>query len=82
MSLVGPRPCLPYEYEIYQDWQKKRTIARPGITGLWQVTGRSEVLFEDMILLDFYYIYNHSLLLDFNILFETIFVVLGKKGAY
>jgi len=82
MSLVGPRPCLPYEYEIYKDWQKKRTIARPGITGLWQVTGRSEVAFEDMILLDLYYIYNRSLLLDFNILFETVFVVLGKKGAY
>ena len=82
MSLVGPRPCLPYEYDIYQDWHKKRTAARPGITGLWQVTGRSEVLFEDMILLDLYYIYNNSLMLDLQILFETIFVVLGKKGAF
>ncbi len=82
MSLVGPRPCLPYEYEIYQDWHKKRTAVRPGITGLWQVTGRSEVLFEDMILLDLYYIYNNSLMLDLQILFETVFVVLGKKGAY
>ena len=82
MSLVGPRPCLPYEYDIYQDWHKKRTAVRPGITGLWQVTGRSEVLFEDMILLDLYYIYNNSLMLDLQILFETIFVVLGKKGAY
>ena len=82
MSLVGPRPCLPYEYDIYQDWHKKRTAVRPGITGLWQVTGRSEVLFEDMILLDLYYIYNSSVLLDFQILFETVFVVLGKKGAY
>jgi exopolysaccharide biosynthesis polyprenyl glycosylphosphotransferase len=82
MSLVGPRPCLPYEYDIYQDWHKKRTAVRPGITGLWQVTGRSEVLFEDMILLDLYYIYNGSQILDLQILFETIFVVLGKKGAY
>lgn len=82
MSLVGPRPCLPYEYEIYKDWHKKRTSVRPGITGLWQVTGRSEVLFEDMILLDLYYIYNRSLLLDFNIIYETVFVVLEKKGAY
>jgi len=82
MSLVGPRPCLPYEYDIYQDWHKKRTAVRPGITGLWQVTGRSEVLFEDMILLDLYYIYNNSLMLDLQILFETVFVVLGKKGAY
>ena len=82
MSLVGPRPCLPYEYDIYQDWHKKRTVIRPGITGLWQVTGRSEVLFEDMILLDLYYIYNSSLVLDLQILVETVFVVLGKKGAF
>jgi len=82
MSLVGPRPCLPYEYDIYQDWHKKRTAVRPGITGLWQVTGRSEVLFEDMILLDLYYIYNSSIILDLQILFETAFVVLGKKGAF
>jgi len=82
MSLVGPRPCLPYEYEIYKDWHKKRTAVRPGITGLWQVVGRSEVGFEDMILLDLYYIYNRSLELDLSILFETIFVVLKKKGAH
>jgi lipopolysaccharide/colanic/teichoic acid biosynthesis glycosyltransferase len=82
MSLVGPRPCLPYEYEIYKDWHKKRTAVRPGITGLWQVLGRSEVSFEDMILLDLYYIYNRSLDLDLGILFETIFVVLKKKGAH
>ncbi|MCK5591153.1 MAG: sugar transferase, partial [Candidatus Pacebacteria bacterium] len=77
-----PRPCLPYEFEIYQDWHKKRTSVHSGITGLWQIAGRSEVAFEDMILLDLYYVYNRSLVLDFNILFETIFVVLGKKGAY
>ncbi len=82
MSLVGPRPCLPYEYEIYKDWHKKRTSVRPGITGLWQVTGRSEVSFEDMILLDLYYIYNRSFVIDLNILCETVFVVAGKKGAY
>ncbi len=82
MSLVGPRPCLPYEYEIYKDWHKKRTSIRPGITGLWQVTGRSEVSFEDMILLDLYYIYNRSLVMDLSTLYETIFVVLNKRGAY
>ena len=82
MSLVGPRPCLPYEFEMYQDWCKKRTAVQAGITGLWQIAGRSEVSFEDMILLDLYYIYNRSISLDFSILFETIFVVLGKKGAY
>lgn len=82
MSLVGPRPCLPYEYAIYKDWHKKRSSVRPGITGLWQVTGRSEVSFEEMILLDLYYIYNRSLVMDLTILYETIFVVFGKKGAY
>ncbi|MGB2929035.1 MAG: exopolysaccharide biosynthesis polyprenyl glycosylphosphotransferase, partial [Desulfobacterales bacterium] len=82
MSLVGPRPCLPYEYEIYKDWHKKRMSVRPGITGLWQVAGRSSVVFEDMILLDLYYIYNRGLSLDFSILYETIFAVLGKRGAH
>lgn len=82
MSLVGPRPCLPYEYDVYQDWYKKRTLVRPGITGLWQVAGRSAVAFEDMILLDLYYIFNHNIAMDFNILYETVFVVLGRKGAY
>ena len=82
MSLVGPRPCLPYEYEVYKDWHKKRTSVRPGITGLWQVTGRSEVSFEDMILLDLYYIYNRSFVIDLSIICETVFVVFGKKGAY
>ena len=82
MSLVGPRPCLPYEYEVYDEWHKKRTSVRPGISGLWQVTGRSEVSFEDMILLDLYYIYNRSLALDLSILFETIFVIFNKRGAY
>jgi lipopolysaccharide/colanic/teichoic acid biosynthesis glycosyltransferase len=82
MSLVGPRPCLPYEHEVYKEWHQKRTAVRPGITGIWQVVGRSEVSFEDMILLDLYYIYNRSVHLDLTILFETIFVVLRKKGAH
>ena len=82
MSLVGPRPCLPFEFELYQEWYKRRVSVRAGISGLWQVTGRSEVAIEDMVLLDLYYIYNRNLTMDSNILFETIFVVLGKKGAY
>lgn len=82
MSLVGPRPCLPYEWKIYKEWHKKRTCVRPGITGLWQVSGRSDVAFEDMILLDLYYIYNRGVMMDFGILYETIFAVLAKKGAY
>ena len=82
MSLVGPRPCLPYEYEVYKDWHKKRLSIRPGITGVWQVTGRSAVSFEDMVLLDLYYIYNRNIFMDLNILYETIFAVLEKRGAY
>lgn len=82
MSLVGPRPCLPYEYDIYKDWHKRRSSVRPGITGLWQVAGRSAVAFEDMILLDLYYIYNRSLVMDLLILWETLFVVLKRQGAY
>jgi len=82
MSLVGPRPCLPYEFEIYKDWHKKRLSIRPGISGLWQITGRSAVTFEDMVILDLYYIYNRSVLMDMNILYETIFAVLEKRGAY
>ena len=82
MSLVGPRPCLPYEYEVYKDWHKKRLYIRPGISGLWQVAGRSAVTFEDMVLLDLYYIYNRSLVFDLMILHETFFAVLQKRGAY
>ena len=82
MSLVGPRPCLPYEYELYKDWHRKRNSVRPGITGLWQIAGRSEVSFEEMILLDLYYIYNRNILMDLSILFETIIVVLQMEGAY
>jgi exopolysaccharide biosynthesis polyprenyl glycosylphosphotransferase len=82
MSLVGPRPCLPYEFEIYKDWHKKRLSVRPGITGLWQVAGRSAVAFEDMVLLDLYYVYNRNFSLDMNVIYETIFAVLAKKGAH
>jgi exopolysaccharide biosynthesis polyprenyl glycosylphosphotransferase len=82
MSLVGPRPCLPYEYEVYKDWHKKRMSVRPGVTGLWQVAGRSAVTFEDMVLLDLYYIYNRSIMMDMGIIYETIFTVLGKRGAH
>jgi len=82
MSLVGPRPCLPYEYEIYQDWHKKRLGVRPGISGIWQVAGRSAVAFEDMVLLDLYYVYNRNISMDLSIVYETMFAVLEKRGAY
>jgi exopolysaccharide biosynthesis polyprenyl glycosylphosphotransferase len=82
MSLVGPRPPIAYELTIYKEWHKRRLRAKPGITGLWQVSGRSSVPFHDMVLLDLYYINRWSLLLDFEIMFKTIPVIVFGKGAY
>ena len=82
MSLVGPRPPLPREVVKYSAWHKKRLRVRPGITGPWQVSGRSLLPFEDMVRLDIYYIENWSLWLDFKILLRTIPVVLLGSGAY
>ena len=81
MSLVGPRPCLPYEYENYDEWQKKRLSVTPGCTGLWQVSGRSEVSFKDSVVLDIYYLNNMSPWLDLQIIFKTIPVMLFSKGG-
>ncbi len=82
MSLVGPRPALPQEAAAYQEWHKKRLEVVPGITGLWQISGRSDLTFEDMILLDIYYAENWSLWLDLSILLRTIPKVLMGEGAY
>jgi exopolysaccharide biosynthesis polyprenyl glycosylphosphotransferase len=82
MSLVGPRPPLPSEVEQYEDWQMGRLRAVPGLTGLWQVSGRSEVPFHDMVRLDLHYIRNWSLGLDLEILMRTIPAVLTNRGAY
>jgi exopolysaccharide biosynthesis polyprenyl glycosylphosphotransferase len=82
MSLVGPRPPIAYELTIYREWHKRRLKAKPGITGLWQVSGRSSVPFHDMVLLDIYYINRWSLSLDIEIILKTIPVVLYGKGAY
>ena len=81
MSLVGPRPNVPYEYEIMDKWQKRRHSVLPGMTGIWQVRGRDEVKFNDQIVLDLYYIENRSLKLDLEILLKTIPVVLFGKGG-
>ena len=81
MSLTGPRPCLPFEYELYESWQKRRLDATPGMTGLWQVSGRSFLSFEEMVLLDLYYVANWSFLLDLKILWRTIPEVLFARGA-
>jgi lipopolysaccharide/colanic/teichoic acid biosynthesis glycosyltransferase len=82
MSLVGPRPPIAYELTIYKEWHKRRLKAKPGITGLWQVSGRSSVPFHDMVLLDLYYINRWNLSLDIEIILKTIPVVLCGKGAY
>lgn len=82
MSLVGPRPPLPYEVEQYEDWHLKRLNIRPGITGLWQVSGRSRLSFEEMVRLDIRYIEEWSLWLDIKILLRTIPVVLKLDQSY
>ncbi|HUY77843.1 MAG TPA: exopolysaccharide biosynthesis polyprenyl glycosylphosphotransferase [Ktedonobacterales bacterium] len=82
MSLIGPRPPLPAEFERYEDWEKARLEMPPGVTGLWQVRGRSDIDFNEMVLMDLYYIENWSLRLDIQILLQTIPAVLGSKGAY
>jgi exopolysaccharide biosynthesis polyprenyl glycosylphosphotransferase len=82
MSLVGPRPPLVVEYARYEDWEKGRLEMRPGLTGLWQVRGRSDIDFDEMVLMDLYYIENWSLRLDFQILLRTIPAVLASRGAY
>jgi undecaprenyl-phosphate galactose phosphotransferase len=81
MSLVGPRPCLPYEYEVYDDWHKRRLSVKPGCTGLWQVAARSEVSFENSVILDIYYIQNISPWLDLQLILKTIPVMIRGKGG-
>ncbi len=82
MSLIGPRPPLPVEFEKYEDWEKARLDMPPGITGLWQVRGRSDIDFDEMVLMDLYYIENWSLRLDIQIALQTFPAVLSRKGAY
>ncbi len=82
MSLVGPRPCLPYEWECYEHWHKKRLTTLPGCTGLWQALGRSSVTFEEMVILDLYYISNMRLWLDFKIVLQTFPVIFFGKGGH
>ncbi len=81
MSLVGPRPCLPYEYENYDEWQKRRVSVIPGCTGVWQVWGRSSVSYKESVVLDLYYINKMSPWFDLQLLFQTIPVMLTARGA-
>jgi exopolysaccharide biosynthesis polyprenyl glycosylphosphotransferase len=82
MSLVGPRPLPMRDFERLEDWHKKRYLVLPGITGLWQVSGRSELDFDDLVRLDFLYLERWSVLVDLWILLKTIPAVLGRRGAY
>jgi len=81
MSIVGPRPCLPYEYENYDEWQKRRVNVIPGCTGVWQVWGRSSVSFKESVVLDLYYINNMSPWFDLQIMLQTVPAILTARGA-
>jgi lipopolysaccharide/colanic/teichoic acid biosynthesis glycosyltransferase len=82
MSLVGPRPPIPYELKRYSTWHKKRIlVAKPGITGLWQVEGRSQTSFDDMVRLDLQYTQNWSLRKDISLLLRTPLAVIKGRGA-
>ena len=81
MSIVGPRPCLPYEYNNYDEWQKRRVNVIPGCTGVWQVWGRSSVSFKESVVLDLYYINNMSPWFDLQIMLQTVPAILTARGA-
>ena len=75
MSLVGPRPCLPKEFDHYQPWQRERVNGLPGLTGYWQVNGKNKTTFNEMIAMDLFYLKNLSFLLDLKIIFKTCAVM-------
>jgi exopolysaccharide biosynthesis polyprenyl glycosylphosphotransferase len=82
MSLVGPRPLPLRDYRKLDDWHRKRYLVLPGITGLWQISGRSNLTFDDLVRLDFYYLENWSIWLDISIIVKTPTAVLARRGAY
>ncbi len=82
MSLVGPRPLPMRDFEHLEEWHKKRYLVLPGITGLWQVSGRAELDFDDLVRLDFLYLERWSVFLDLSILLKTLPAVLGGRGAF
>jgi lipopolysaccharide/colanic/teichoic acid biosynthesis glycosyltransferase len=82
MTLVGPRPPLAYELALYKEWHRGRLAVKPGLTGLWQVSGRSTVPFDEMVMLDLYYIENWSLALDMKIVLRTVPVMVFGLGGY
>ena len=82
MSLVGPRPLPLRDYQRLEPWHRRRYNVLPGMTGLWQIAGRSDLTFDDLVRLDFYYLENWSIWLDISILVKTPFAVFARKGAY
>jgi exopolysaccharide biosynthesis polyprenyl glycosylphosphotransferase len=82
MALVGPRPLPLRDFVQLEDWHRKRYLVLPGMTGLWQVSGRIDLSFDDLVRLDFYYLENWSIWLDVTIMFKTPFVVIARRGAY
>jgi lipopolysaccharide/colanic/teichoic acid biosynthesis glycosyltransferase len=82
MSLVGPRPPLPSEVERYEDAANRRLRVRPGLTGLWQISGRSSLSWDDTIRLDLYYVDNWSMVQDLVIIAKTASAVIAARGAY
>ena len=82
MSLVGPRPLPQRDFLRLEDWHKKRYLVLPGITGLWQVSGRSNLDFDDLVRLDFLYLERWSVFLDLSILVKTVPAVLARRGAF
>jgi exopolysaccharide biosynthesis polyprenyl glycosylphosphotransferase len=82
MSLVGPRPLPIRDYALLEEWHRKRSDVLPGMTGLWQISGRSDLSFDDLVRLDFYYLENWSIWLDISILAKTLPAVLARRGAY
>jgi lipopolysaccharide/colanic/teichoic acid biosynthesis glycosyltransferase len=82
MSLVGPRPPLPHEVERYDSSIRRRLLVKPGLTGLWQISGRSDLSWEESVRLDLRYVENWSLALDLLILWKTAAAVIRSRGAY
>jgi lipopolysaccharide/colanic/teichoic acid biosynthesis glycosyltransferase len=82
MSIVGPRPEMPFVVERYDEWQRRRLTVKPGITGLWQILGRKDLPMHENLQYDFYYIRNRSLALDASILLRTVGAVWSRRGAF
>jgi lipopolysaccharide/colanic/teichoic acid biosynthesis glycosyltransferase len=82
MSLVGPRPEMPFIVDTYDEWQRRRLMAKPGLTGLWQILGRKDLPMHENLQYDFYYLHNRSFLFDLSILIRTLVAVFTARGAF